>query len=53
MDTVLFLDSFNQNTEYHMRLRYTAITRAKKKLYYALPRSMKNPAWTDLSYGGL
>ena len=53
LDTVLFLDSFNRNTEYHMRLRYTAITRAKKKLYYALPRSLKNPTWTDLSYGGL
>ena len=51
--TVLFLDSFNRNTEYHMRLRYTAVTRAKQKLYYALPRSQKNPTWTDLAYGGV
>lgn len=42
-NTVMFLDSFmGHNTqEYHMRLRYTAVTRAKSKLYYVLPRSSK------------
>ena len=53
-NTVMFLDSFmGHNTqEYHMRLRYTAVTRAKSKLYYVLPRSSKNPTWSDLTYGG-
>ena len=35
--TVLFMDSFNGNREYAMRLRYTAVTRARQKLLYMLP----------------
>ena len=49
--TVLFLDSHNRDAEYHMRVRYTAITRARKTLYYVLPTS-KYPHWTDLTFGG-
>lgn len=51
-NTVMFLDSFNGNAEYHMRLRYTAVTRAKQKLYYVLPKTSNGNAWTDLSFGG-
>lgn len=51
-DKVLFLDSFNRNAEYHMRLRYTAVTRARKTLYYMLPYSKNYPGWTDLKFGG-
>lgn len=38
-DRVMFIDSPTRrgNEEYSMRLRYTAVTRAKKKLYYILP----------------
>ena len=47
-----FLDSFNRDAEYHMRVRYTAITRAVGKLWYVLPYSKNCPHWTDLSFGG-
>lgn len=50
--TVLFMDSFNRDAEYHMRVRYTATTRAKKVLYYVLPYSFNYPHWTDLWKGG-
>lgn len=36
-DTVLFLGKFVGNREYMMRLNYTAVTRAKRKLMYLLP----------------
>lgn len=49
--TVMFLDSFNRDAEYHMRIRYTAVTRARKTLYFVLPTS-KYPGWTDLTFGG-
>lgn len=50
--TVVFMDSFGGSPEYHMRLRYTAVTRAEKHLYYILPYSSKYPQWTDLWKGG-
>ena len=50
--SVVFLDSFNRDAEYHMRVRYTAITRAVGKLWYVLPYSKNCPHWTDLSFGG-
>lgn len=36
-DSVLYVDSYRPNQEYMMRLRYTAVTRAKKYLVYILP----------------
>lgn len=50
--TVMFMDSFNRDAEYHMRIRYTAVTRAQDMLYYILPRSSNYPHWTDLWKGG-
>lgn len=50
--TVLFMDSFHRDAEYHMRIRYTAITRARNRLYYVLPYSANYPHWTDLWKGG-
>lgn len=49
--TVMFLDSHHRDAEYHMRVRYTAATRARETLYYMLPTS-KYPHWTDLTFGG-
>lgn len=51
-DKVLFMDSFYGDPEYHMRIRYTAVTRAVKTLYYMLPYSKWYPGWTDLWKGG-
>jgi ATP-dependent exoDNAse (exonuclease V) beta subunit len=51
LDTIMFVDSFMKDAEYHMRLRYTAITRARHKVYYILPKS-KYDGWTDLKFGG-
>lgn len=51
-ETVMFLDSFNRDAEYHMRIRYTAVTRARKRLYFVLPYSINHPGWTDLTFGG-
>lgn len=51
-NTVMFFDTFNRDAEYHMRIRYTAITRAIKKLYFVLPYFEKHPGWTDLWRGG-
>ena len=47
---VVFVDSFNRNEEYHMRNRYTAVTRAKVQLIYIIPRSDRHPGWFDLCY---
>lgn len=47
-NTVVFMDSFHRDEEYHMRLRYTGVTRAKKILYYIIPYSSKYPGWFDL-----
>lgn len=47
---VVFVDNFNRNEEYHMRNRYTAVTRAKERLIYIIPRSIKHPLWFDLHY---
>lgn len=54
-DKVLFMDSPNRNAEYHMRLRYTAVTRAKKRLVWILPRAIgaNGLCWTDLTYSRL
>ena len=35
--TVFFFDSFSRDLEYLNRVRYTAVTRATWKLYYAIP----------------
>lgn len=51
-DIAMFVDSFYKDPEYHMRIRYTAVTRAKKRLYYILPYFAKYPGWTDLWRGG-
>lgn len=51
-DTAFFMDSFYRDPEYHMRIRYTAVTRAKRKLYYLIPRFERSPGWTDLWRGG-
>lgn len=37
-NSVLFMDGYNSNIDYMTRLRYTAVTRAKSYLVYALPR---------------
>lgn len=50
--TVVFMDSFNRDNEFHMRIRYTAVTRATQRLYYVLPYSANYPHWTDLWKGG-
>ena len=50
--TAMFFDSFLYDAEYHMRIRYTAVTRAEKRLYYILPYHNKYPGWTDLWRGG-
>lgn len=47
---VLFVDSFNRNEEYHMRNRYTAVTRAKERLWYIIPYTDTTPRWFDLHY---
>lgn len=47
-DTVLFMDGYFPDPEYLARLRYTAITRAVKKLYYVIPYSRYGNHWTDL-----
>lgn len=49
--SVLFLDKFIGDPEYHMRVRYTAATRAEETLTYVLPYS-KYGGWTDLRKGG-
>lgn len=46
-DTILFMDSFRGNPEYLWRLRYTAATRAKKRLIYIIPYSTI-PGWSDI-----
>lgn len=45
---VVFIDSFNGNEEYHMRQRYTAVTRARERVWYIIPRSSRYPGWFDL-----
>jgi len=35
--TVLYMDSYNRDPEYQMRIRYTAITRAEQRVIYILP----------------
>ena len=40
---VMFFDSFSRDREYLNRLRYTAVTRARHKLYYMIPYK---GAWT-------
>ena len=49
--TAMFLDAHNRDPEYHMRIRYTAATRARHVLYWVIPTS-KYPGWTDLLFGG-
>lgn len=49
---VLFMDAFNRDAEYHMRMRYTAVTRATQRLVYMIPYSHNYPWWTDLRKGG-
>lgn len=50
-NSVLFMDNFAHDEEYHMRLRYTAVTRARQRLYYMLPKS-RYGKYTDLTSGG-
>lgn len=45
--TVLFMDAFCPDLEYLMRLRYTAVTRARERLWYIVPYS-QYPGWCDL-----
>lgn len=47
--TVIYLDSFNRDTEYQMRVRYTAVTRAENMLYFVCPYT-KYPGWSDLKH---
>lgn len=47
-DTVLFMDSFNYDRDYQMRVRYTAATRARRHLIYVVPYCKKYPGWFDL-----
>ena len=44
---VIYMDSFNNDADYLMRKRYTAITRAQKRIVYMAPYT-KYPGWTDL-----
>lgn len=37
VDSAVFVDGYNHDAEYMRRLRYTAVTRAKKRLVYILP----------------
>jgi len=48
-DTVMFMDTFKGDQEYLWRLRYTAATRAKKRLIYVIPYSHK-PGWSDIRF---
>ena len=43
---VLFMDAFIPDDEYLMRLRYTAVTRAKKRIIYLIPYNKYD--WFDL-----
>lgn len=47
---IVFVDSFNRNEEYHMRQRYTAITRAKERVDYIIPKNDRYPRWFDLEH---
>lgn len=48
---VMFIDRWNKDAEYHMRQRYTAITRAKKRFYWVLPL-LHGQCYTDVWKGG-
>lgn len=48
-DTVIFMDGYSPDFEYLMRLRYTAASRARKRLIYLIPYT-KWPGWFDLSH---
>lgn len=48
-DTVLYVDSYNRDLDYLMRLRYVAASRAKKRLIYLMPYSPYGYPF-DLSY---
>lgn len=49
-DNVVFIDAPARNPEYHARLRYTAITRARKRFVWMLPHLVyDDKMWTDLS----
>lgn len=44
---VVFMDNFVRDEEYHMRIRYTAVTRARERVDFILPHS-QYPGWSDL-----
>lgn len=46
-DTVLYMDAFFPDMDYQARIRYTASSRAKKRLIYIIPYS-QYPGWFDL-----
>lgn len=47
--TVLYMDSFHGDEEYLARIRYTAASRAEKRLIYLIPYS-KYPGWFDMAH---
>lgn len=50
---VLFMDSLGgRDPEYRMRIRYTAVTRARERLVYMIPYIRSHPGWSDLMIGG-
>lgn len=48
-DKVVFMDAFSHDQDYQARLRYTAVTRARQKLYYIAPHTAY-PGWIDLRH---
>lgn len=46
-DNVVYMDAFHGDPDYLARLRYTAVTRARQKLYYIIPHT-DYPGWCDL-----
>ena len=50
-DTVMFFDSLSRDPIYQARLRYTAVTRARKRVIWLLPRYVTSTGklWSDLT----
>lgn len=48
-DNVVYFDTYNRDKEYISRLRYTAITRARKRVIYIVPYSQYGD-WTELEH---
>lgn len=49
--TVLYMDAFNRDPDYQMRVRYTGATRAEQRLIFICAHS-KYPGWSDMWHAG-